>query len=344
MGNDYKNNNNKSLFTPIVLIMVGAFWLLSNMGLLPNINWGSILRLWPLLLIFWGLSLIFRSMPRPFSSLLTALLGLVAVGTFITIALFGETIPFLTPAESVIVSNEVVSVPLDGVQEAEVVIETGQVSAEITTLSNPDLLLDGTISYVGNLTLENKVEDDQSAQVKLDIKSQNGWFLDPSNWNQFDDDDKWELGLTPTIPLDLEIDAKSGGGSFALNQLQLSNLAFDGGSGRLTILLPDGSYDANLDLGSGASSWTLPANGSGDYKFDGGSGAMMLNLPQGMEAQIEVDGGSGAFSADSRFTLVKGDNKDGTWETAGFDSAENRLKIELDIGSGAVAVQLPTGR
>lgn len=343
MGKYKDDRGNNSLFGPIVLIAVGVFWLLSNFGLLPVIEWGAILRLWPLLLIFWGLNLIFRSAPRPFNALLSALLGVIAVGVFAFLILFGNSIPLVGSLEPPTVSKTDVLVPLDGATSAEIKIETSIAPVEINTLSSGDSLVAGQVSYIGDMIIDSNMRGDE-VTVRIDTRTPNGWFLDPANWNQFDEDDQWELALSPNIPLKLEIDAASGEGSYQLQQLQLRDFAFDGGSGAFTVVMPDGKYDANIDLASGSSSWTLPARGSGQFTFDGGSGSFNLFIPQGVEAQIAVDGGSGSFEADARFELVRGDREDGIWETAGYDSAENRLDINLDIGSGSVSVALPSGR
>ena len=345
MGNNQHNRPDSSLFSPIVLIAIGVFWLLSNFGILPSIDWGKILRLWPLLLIFWGLNLIFRSAPKPFSALLSALLGVIAVGLFVTIIFFSDTIPILpaTVGDAPVVINEAIAVPLEGAESAEVSIETSLVPTKLYALTDSNQLLEGQVSYIGDLILDSDIGSTE-AKVKLDTKTQSGWFLDPSNWNQFDDDDDWQIGLTTEIPLDLTIDAGSGSGEYALGQLQLSDFALDGGSGSLSVVLPDGVYDAKVDLASGSSRWTLPADGGGEYDFDVGSGSMSLLIPQGIEAQIEIDRGSGSFSADSRFELISGDEDNGTWQTTGYDAADNRLDIKIDSGSGSVSVELPTGR
>lgn len=49
----------KSLFAPLVLIALGALFLLSNLGLLPHLG-PLFARWWPLILIVVGVSLLFR--------------------------------------------------------------------------------------------------------------------------------------------------------------------------------------------------------------------------------------------------------------------------------------------
>ena len=48
-----------SVVGPLVLIFIGAVFLLQNTGVLPGSVWGNLWRLWPLLLVLGGLELLF---------------------------------------------------------------------------------------------------------------------------------------------------------------------------------------------------------------------------------------------------------------------------------------------
>lgn len=50
----------KSVIAPVVLIVVGAFFLLSNLGLLPQHLGPLLARWWPLILIVVGVSMLLR--------------------------------------------------------------------------------------------------------------------------------------------------------------------------------------------------------------------------------------------------------------------------------------------
>jgi lia operon protein LiaF len=49
----------KSIFAPLVLIVLGVLFLLSNLGLLPNLG-PLFAKWWPLILVAVGLSLLMR--------------------------------------------------------------------------------------------------------------------------------------------------------------------------------------------------------------------------------------------------------------------------------------------
>jgi hypothetical protein len=84
MGDEKRNFQYRSLFWPILLIGVGAFWLLANLDILPDVNFGFLLRLWPIALIAIGLDILFARR----SPLLGALIGLAAVAAVIALVFF----------------------------------------------------------------------------------------------------------------------------------------------------------------------------------------------------------------------------------------------------------------
>jgi hypothetical protein len=73
----------RSIFWPLVLIAVGALWLLSNFNVISGSNLFALLRLWPLLLIAIGLDILFGRRP-----LISALLAVATVGALVVAVIF----------------------------------------------------------------------------------------------------------------------------------------------------------------------------------------------------------------------------------------------------------------
>lgn len=333
-----------SLFFPIVLIAVGALWLLSNLGLLPALTWEAILPLWPILLILIGLNLIVQQLPRPLGSLLSALVGLLAVGLVVLVMVAPAAFDWLPQgSRSAELRQAVLDYRPDGIERAEIDLNTSRWPVEIAASGDGSALVTGEITYAGEL-LEDSDESGGVASYQLNTRDSGGWIFNPVNWAAVDTSEAWQINLNASVPTALALDSGSGRVTADLSRLTLTALDINSGSGSIDIQLPDGSYHMNVDTGSGASSWRLPANANGSYRFNTGSGALSLSLPAGVEARIELDRGSGAFSADDRFTLVEGDDENGAWETPGYDSAEERLLIEIDSGSGSVSIGQATGR
>lgn len=336
-----------SLFGPIVLIAIGLFFLLNNIGLLPAVqfNWVAALQLWPLFLILLGINLIVRQAPAPVGGFLSALVGVTAVVIFGYVLLFAEDNPRLArwglnlpTAEA---KTEQIAFSADGLQSANIDLSLGASRVMLFPLEDSPNLIEGQVSYLGELEFETQVIGSR-ATVSLRDRSVGLFWLNPANWGSLNLE-PWEIGLNPSVPLDLRLRIGAGSTNFDLNGLTLSGLSVNGGAGSLVLLLPDGDYNTRVDVGAGSTRITLPENGRQRVEIDGGAGSLTLLLPPGREARIEVDSGAGSLNLDrNRFTQVQGrSEREGVWETAGYQRADDPLDIKIDIGAGSVTVRQP---
>jgi hypothetical protein len=335
-----------SLFGPIVLIAIGVFFLLNNLGLLPptSLNWGAVWQLWPLLLVFIGLNIIVKQAPQPLGGFLSALVGLMAVGIFGYVLLFSEDNPLLARfgfrPDTVDVQQQQISFPADGVERAQVTIDFGLAGADVMALSDSNDLIAGSVSYIGDLRFDADTAG-STATVYLSEENRGLFWLNPTYWGSTQME-RWQLGLSPRVALDVHFDAGAGSVELELSELSLTDLTVDGGAGGLTAVLPGGDYEGNFDIGAGAARLTMGENGRQTIEIDGGAGSITLFMPPNREARLEVEDGAGSFNMDdARFTQVRGRaNDDGIWQTAGYNrSADDALLIILDIGAGSVTVR-----
>ncbi len=329
-----------SLFWPLVLIAAGVYFLLQNLGIAPTLNWATALSLWPLVLILIGLNLVVRQAPRPLGTLLSLLVGIVAVGAFGYVLLTdAETLSarFGLPRTGQVIREEIAWAA--DVASVTATIDFHVPGGEMSALSDSADLIAGTVSYTDRLIFTRDVQGDE-AVIRLDTEGTGGVFFGPmiTNYSQAD---RWRIGLSPNVPLDLRVDVGSGPVTLRLEGLELTDLVVDGGSGRTEIALPAGSYDANLDVSSGAVGLTLPAGGAQNLVIDGGSGALTIRLPAGMAARVELDPGSGAFRPDARFSQVSAGENNEIWETEGYATAAERVDLTIDQGSGAIRIEAP---
>jgi hypothetical protein len=342
-----RRRSHPSLFGPIVLIAIGVFFLLMNLGIIQDysFNWSGVLQLWPLFLVLIGFNIIFKQAPQPLGGILSALVGLAAVAIFGYVLLFGEDNPILSrfgvsskPAEY---KTEQIDYAPDDVETANITIDFGASGGDLSALDDSNSLISGEVTYVGNLEFERSTSGTH-AEVYLDERNE-GWFwFNPGNWDFGGTDTRWQLGINPDIETELRLDSGSGSVAYDLSGLTLSHLHIDGSSGSAVVTLPDGDYDVDYDQGSGSLTMTLPENGRSILEMDGSSGSATLILPDSMAAHVEIDGGSGSFNPDSRFTQTSGDdNDDGTWETENFGSADHQIELIIDQGSGSITIREP---
>lgn len=335
----------RSLFGPIFLIGLGVYFLLRNLGIVSEFNWGVAFQLWPLLLIFLGLNIIVQQVRRPFGTALSGLVGFAAVVVFGAILLFGVELPFLSRFDlqnSVEYRQETVAVSASDVETAVVSLDLGSLGADVSGLESSQNVLEGTLSITGELDFRERM---QGSEAIISLGESDFHLLWWGDWLTSTEQPPWQISLSRTVPLDLTVDVGSGQTDLELSSLLLSDLYVDYGSGAVDLQLPGGDYDIRLDGGSGKMVTVLPPNGRHELELDGGSGAIDLFLPPAMAARIELDSGSGRVSLDERFELVSGDDEDGIWETPNYDSGrDDSILIFIDGGSGAISIEQPRGR
>ncbi|MCB9421856.1 MAG: hypothetical protein H6667_18795 [Ardenticatenaceae bacterium] len=346
----YRRRHN-SFFGPIVLIAIGVYFLLSNLGYISGgLNWMAALQLWPLALILLGINVIVRQAPGPLGGFLSALVGLAAVAIFGYVLFFGEDNALLNrfgiePVNPTEVKTEHIELPVAGVETAVITLDLGMPAADVYALNDSRSLIEGDVSYLGDLVFDTNVSDGR-AVVRLDDEFNGNWFLNPSNWANFNEMDRWQIGLNPSVATDLTVDVGAGSASLDLRELTLTDLEIDGGAGSTEVWLPGGDYDAMLDVSAGSTKLTLPGYGRQQIEVDGGAGSLILYLPPGVETRVEVDGGAGSFSFDqSRFHQISGDQKDeGIWETPGYEAGRDGLELIIDVSAGSVRIEDVQGR
>lgn len=322
----------RSLFGPIVLIGIGVIWLLVNFNLIPAFSIGRLLRLWPLFLIAAGLELLFGRG----RAWIGALIGLLTVGAAVALLLYGQQLGL---GQGSALKTEAFEAPLAGATAANVTLDLDQYPTEVGGTADAENLVEADLTFSGAAVFE--VSGSAEKTVKVGVRSDN---VNPFDF--LDDlDARWQIGLSPEVPLDLTIDGGSGTATLNLQSLDLDSLALDSGSGALNLTLPPDSgagYTAEILGGSGSVNVDIVAGTNATVRFDGGSGALTVDLPAGQAVRVEVrDSGSGGVRLPSGWeTVSDGDNDEGVWQTDGFDTASVQLLLIItDVGSGSVTVR-----
>lgn len=135
MQEENRNYQYRSLFWPIMLIGVGVFWLLSNLGVLPEVNFRFLLRLWPVALIAIGFDILFaRRYPW-----LGALTGLGAVALVIALV-------FLAPSLGIEPSGDLKTLnfdePVGNAQEASITLDLERYPTTVEALVDSNALIE----------------------------------------------------------------------------------------------------------------------------------------------------------------------------------------------------------
>lgn len=330
-----KPNRHRSLFWPILLIGVGIVWLLVNFNVIAAVNFNSLLRLWPLILIVIGLDLLFGR-HKPWSG---ALIGILTVGVVVVFLVFGPALGWTT-ANTGNAKVETFTTPLDKTTHANFVFYLSSQHVDLHALTNSTDLIHAEIGHTG--IIDYTVSGTDTKTVQLSQRS------DGSGWISFDFSMlnlKWDLGITSEIPVNLTMDGGSGSVNADLTGVKLQSLQASMGSGSSEFTLPasNSPYQAHIKSGSGSVNITLPSRTNLTLETDSGSGSLNINLPANAAVRIEVsDTGSGSLNIPSDLIHAGGSfaaQGTGTWQTSNYDTAAYKILIKVaNRGSGSVNI------
>jgi len=307
-----RRKTHRSFFWPIMLISLGVLLLLSNLNIVPWNTWNMLWRFWPLILVAIGVDVLFGKRSA-LGAIISAFLILILIASVAGAVFFADQLPFLdNMSNNSSWTTSHVQHDLDDYDSANIFIDWTSPPGSLFALSDSDSLIDGEITYLGELIFDVDYRGD-IADVNLDTRSVSSWNT-PFQGSPMA---KWEIGLTPEIPLDLSLDSGSGSCDFDLSELIIDDLFLNSGSGSIRL--------------------SLPEDQSFHFELDSGSGSLSIDLPEDTGVRVELDSGSGSFNPGNDYDLVSGERRgDGVWESENYDSAKYTIEINIDQGSGSI--------
>jgi hypothetical protein len=257
---------------------------------------------------------------------------------------------------------------LESVASAKIVLEPTVGDARVSVLdSASENLFEADVTYIGEVRFEVKTEGDRKSvllrqNVQHDtlkpIRDAIGSFARR-------DELKWEMRLSPRVPLDLLINNGVTANDFDLRGLQLTALRINGGTGKTDLWLPQISnhYPVQLNTGTGELNVEIPAgsdieltanNGTGkteitigagsavNARIAGGVGQCNVILPADAAVRLKATTGLGRVRVPDHFTRIKVEEfvaTVGTWETPNYVSAARKIDIRFDGGIGGLTIE-----
>jgi hypothetical protein len=299
-----------SLVGPVLLIGIGLFFLLSNVGLVNWNFWEAASRLWPIVLIAMGLDLLVgRHSALGSFFVLVVTIMLLAGGLF--------WLNWQMGSRGVVTDQ--VSQPLSGARSADVTIDFGVGGLRLGALpAESALLLEGSLTRPGR---GERVEED--FQVRDGVAYYHLKSYGPSSslslLSRTHEDWIWNLQLNADTPMSLAVNTGVGESELDLRALNLNELRIRTGVGKTTV--------------------TLPGHGRLPVTIEGGVGELIVLIPEGVAARIEVSTGLGS-------SQVLGDyeREGNVYTSSGYATAEDRLDLQLKSGIGQVTVRSYGGR
>jgi hypothetical protein len=325
----------RSFFWPVVLLGAGVIWLLSNLKLIPTENLWILLRLWPVLLVVVGLDMLFaRRLP-----LVGVMLGLLVIAGVVFILLNGSALGLERDIKP---QTKFFSVEVSDTTSVDFDLDLSLQDTTVSVLQVSSNLFEAEIGHVGEIEFSVLGTDKKHIDLaQVGVESWFSWLLPDVEGEEL----VWDIGLSPEVPFDLDVDASTGSTELDLLGIQLERFRYDASTGSSTIILPASAegYDTHIECSTGSMEIVFPAESNLTVRLDGSTGHILLDVPEGAAVQVDVkDGGTGGLQLPAEMVKVSGrENRDeGIYQTPDFEGAAYQLVIIIeDIGTGNIVLR-----
>jgi hypothetical protein len=299
-----ESHHRGGLVGPVLLIGLGLILLGQNLGWVGADIWWNLLRMWPLILIAIGVDLLIPRRTVWGTLLSLVLVVAVFVGGF---RLSGVRIGTAQTGET-----ETVSVAAGNATAAKIHFSPPVASLVLEALQGSDALLEGTVpkAKYGQVRADSEVS---GGTAVIDVTA-SGAFIVPAVGSQ---ENTWRFGLSPRLPLDLEVSTGVGLVDADLTGLTMAGLDVETGMGRVII--------------------TLPADGDFNGRVSGGIGQTVIVIPKGAALRVTMTTGLGGVSTpEGNRPFDLGDNE---YTSPGFGTAQNRMELVIEQAIGSIIVR-----
>ncbi len=293
--------NSSRFFWGLMIVLIGALWLLSNFGLLPGNFWFEIWRLWPLLLVLWGLSLLIGKEGRA-GVIFSVIMSVIVIGC---VVLFGW---IYNSGRNIELSKSTISVDKDSsIEEAQINLNFGAGSLELD--SGSDKLVEGDAESYSDISAETSIFGKKET-VTISQKNLNFGL-----WRVGNQRNDIILKLATGLPIELNLDTGASKYDLDLTDVSLSKLTIDAGASSGDIRLGSKLDNTEVVISAGASSFNI-------------------KVPK--DSALKIVNKSG-FSSHN-FSSLDLERNGEEWKSQSYDSALK--KIEMTFSSGATSINI----
>jgi hypothetical protein len=356
---------------PLILILIGIFFLLDNLGIGPGGSLVSLVRYWPVLVIIWGINSILRK--EVFGSIvllgfggtfLLSNLNLLTGSPWISLVRLWPLLIVAAGLE-VIFARKNIWYTLAGVVIGMLLLSAGLWFSEARmgsqlagdqAFSQPlgdfdqakiilqppvanlslDALNDSGNLIEGTYTAIMNVPISQDLEMDRDVAifslGSRSRDVNIGFWEGTNLD--WTVGLNTAVTYDLDIQLGVGETYLDLSDLKLSAVAMSSGVGLTTILLAEGDYSVKVETGVGQTIIELPPTGSLRLDVELGVGEVIIRVPDGMKVRVQADRGLTAFQTPAGFI-----REGSQYVSPGYSSSDNQAEISVSVGVGSIVIR-----
>jgi hypothetical protein len=278
---------------PVLMIGAGVVLLYNYFGPQAWISWTQVLQLWPVILIAFGIDVLFRG-ETGWRQLLGIVLSVLVIGSAVMLAFQG--VDFQTNSLEIgeRFSSEIEQADIDlTLRVGELILGSESVSGKLILGSiSPDNVLDEL--------------DEKSGQLTYQLQSVRPSFFPRTA--------RWELELTPSLALALQVRSSVGEMLLDLEDLDLISLDSNQGVGRMVVDLPETITEEVL--------------------LKQGVGIIEVEIPEGVRIVVDAQNGLTRVNFPRDFEL-----EDGYYASPGATRTNADLVITVEQGVGLVSFQ-----
>src|ERR1700761_6740961 len=324
---------NDKLIPGMILVMIGAIFLLNNFGYI-NFHWSNIFHLWPIFLVIAGVNLVFANNKSAWATILKIL---VVVGGFALLIFgnFGDRYRWWWPhytynyhhrdndnddngnddsdddddddnkgSITKVEGNSTFNEPyLASAKVARLNISGGGATYNLHDTTN-QLFTANTKEFFGKYEYNHHQEDSVYVMDFSMKDNKNGHF----NWGTGDKSNVADLKLNLNPEWEINVETGASKIDFDLSKYKLRSLVLKGGAASFTARIGQPLATTNVQVSTGVSEVTV-------------------EIPQNAACRIETDSGLSSTNYDG-FTKKDDDH----FETAGFEAAKNKIYIHMTGG------------
>jgi hypothetical protein len=205
--------------------------------------------------------------------------------------------------------EETISIPTESISQAEIEFNHGAGRLEIGSMDTPGLLVAG--SCIGGV---NKNVSRIGFDAKVKLSSPAEIFMGfPMRANP--EGLRWRLNLARGITLKLDFQTGASESNLDLSDLKVVDLKISTGASATTVKLPSNA-------------------GYTKMKVESGLASLKIYVPEGVSGRISSDSGLSSVTVDSSRFPSSGKG----YETPGYDTAQNKVEINIQSGVGSVEI------
>lgn len=283
-----QTHKSRSIFFPVLLILVGAFLLLNTLNLLPGSTWDVLIRLWPLIFVVGGLDGLLKR--EGFTGAIFA----IGLGTVLLLGNFGYLnsnawhsllrfwpLIIIAAGLDLIIGRRGKLSALVGILVGLVMVagmfwlvltpaaarlprNTTPVSQALEGQTEAKLVINqavGRLRIISGADSKNLVEGDltlmEGEQVNWGMQDAQTFEMKSAGettWvlASLAPQSVWDLKINPEISMDLDIETAAGEQIINLNNANIRHLDLEMAVGEASLTLPaTGTFDANIEMAVG---------------------------------------------------------------------------------------------